>query len=121
MDPVSGQAVKGPTAVLKSAAKLAQKRLSNGGSLLLEFSSAAIADKHSRSMAQALCETYLRMGGIEMQLSCSSVDELLEARKHPERYRDLVVRVAGYSDFFVRLSPDLQNYIIEREKHVLGA
>jgi len=120
MDPVSGQAVRGPTAVLNSAAKLSQTRFSNGGSLLLEFSRSVIADECGRLAARSLCEAYFRMGGIEIQLSCSSAEQLMEAREHPERYRDLVVRVAGYSDFFVRLDPALQNYIIEREKHTLS-
>ena len=119
MDPVSGRAVRGPTAVLKSAAKLDQQRLSNGGSLLLEFSPSVLSNARDRAKAQDLCQTYFHMGGIELQLSCSSVEQLMEAKKHPEQFSDLVVRVAGYSDFFVRLNPALQDYIIEREKHVL--
>ena len=119
MDPVSGCAARGPTAALKSASKLSQKRLSNGGSLLLEFAPSVMASAQGRTAAQHLCETYFRMGGVELQLSCSSVEQLLEAKKHPDRFQDLVVRVAGYSDFFVRLSPGLQDYIIEREKHVV--
>ncbi|HEY3417701.1 MAG TPA: glycine radical domain-containing protein, partial [Armatimonadota bacterium] len=119
MDPVSGKAINGPTAVLNSAAGLCQHRLSNGGSLLLEFSTNVLKDPQGCAAAQALCETYLQMGGIELQLSCASVEQLLAAREHPEQYRDLVVRIAGYSDFFVRVSPELQAYIIEREKHVM--
>lgn len=117
MDPVSGQAVRGPTAVLKSAAKLAQDRLANGGSLLLEFAPSVMADPGTRATAQALCESYFRMGGIQLQLSSSSVAQLRAAQRDPEHHRDLVVRVAGYSDFFTRLTPDLQEYIIRREKH----
>ena len=121
MDPVSGRATRGPTAVLNSAARLAQARLANGGSLLLEFTPSVLADACSRAAAQALCEGYFRQGGIELQLSCASAEQLEEARRHPGQYADLVVRVAGYSDFFVRLAPDLQDYIITREKHALGA
>lgn len=121
MDPVSGQALAGPTAVLRSAAKLAQTRLSNGGSLLLEFSASTLADPASRLAALALIEGYLRMSGIELQVSCASVERLLAAQRDPDSYRDMVVRVAGYSDFFVRQSPDLQRYIIEREKHAVRA
>lgn len=119
MDPVSGKAVNGPTAVLNSAAALRQHRLANGGSLLLEFSPNVLKDPQGCATAQSLCETYLHMGGIELQLSCSSVEQLLAAREHPEQYGDLVVRIAGYSDFFVRVSAELQAYIIEREKHAV--
>jgi formate C-acetyltransferase len=120
MDPVAGQALAGPTAVLRSAAKLDQTRLANGGSLLLEFAESTLAEPASRLAALSLCEGYLRMGGIEIQLSCASVERLLAAQRNPEAYRDLVVRIAGYSDFFVRVCPELQRTIIEREKHIVS-
>ena len=51
-----------------------------------------------------------------MQISCQSVDELLDAQIHPERHRDLMVRVTGYSGIFVDMSKEMQNYVIERLK-----
>lgn len=119
LDPVSGQATAGPTAVIHSVLGLPHRRFSNGASMLLEFTADTLADAASRAKAQALCETYLKLGGIELQLSASSRARLLAARDHPAEHTDLVVRVAGYSDFFVRLDPAFQAYIIEREKHVL--
>jgi formate C-acetyltransferase len=98
---------------------LPHRRFANGGSLLLEFTADTLADPDTRAKAQALCESYLHLGGIELQLSASSRARLLAARDHPSEHADLVVRVAGYSDFFVRLSPAIQAYIIEREKHTV--
>ncbi|MHB9130765.1 MAG: pyruvate formate lyase family protein [Armatimonadota bacterium] len=120
MDPCSGQAKCGPTAVLASAMKLDQRRLNNGGSMLIEFAPSVFDNPETRAKAQALCEGYFRAGGIELQLSRSTVEQLEEARRHPEQYADLVVRVAGYSDFFVRLDPLLQEYVIGREKHAVS-
>ncbi len=120
MDPSTGQATHGPTAVLRSAARLPQQRFANGGSLLLEFAPEIIADDVTRQAAQALCEGYFTLGGIELQLSTADVARLEAAQAHPERYADLSVRVAGYSNFFVRLTPELQAYVMAREKHRLG-
>jgi pyruvate-formate lyase len=119
MDPSSGQATVGPTAAIRSVLKLDHQRLTNGGAFLLEFMPSFVNDANARDKIQSLCETYLSEGGIEMQVSCSSLDELLAARKDPEKHRDLVVRVAGYSDYFVRLEPLIQDYIIQREKHLI--
>ncbi len=121
MDPVSGHAAQGPTAVMQAAARLDQKQFANGGSLLVEFDGATMADPAGAAATQHLCETYFRMGGIELQLSAASPELLRAAQETPDRYADLSVRIAGYSDFFVRQSPDLQDYIIGREKHRVTA
>jgi formate C-acetyltransferase len=57
------------------------------------------------------------MDGHHMQFNVVTADTLREAQKHPEKYRDLIVRVAGYSDYFVDLNVDLQNEIIRRTEH----
>ena len=80
-------------------------------------------ERHSRwastysSTARRLIETYLRRGGFEMQVNVVSRDTLLAAREHPEQYRDLLVRVAGYSDYFTKLSPKMQKEVIARTEH----
>jgi formate C-acetyltransferase len=117
LDPITGRAVHGPTAVVRSVTRLPHRRFANGGSMLLEFSTGTLADPDTRGRVQALCDAYLRLGGIELQLSAATRDRLEAARRDPDAHRDLVVRVAGYSDFFTRLTPDLQDYIIDREKH----
>jgi pyruvate-formate lyase len=66
-----------------------------------------------------LVRTYMRRGGFEIQVNVVSNDTLRAAQAHPEQYSDLVVRVAGYSDYFVKLSPSMQDEIIARTEHVL--
>ena len=64
-------------------------------------------------------ETYLRRGGFEVQVNVVDKETLLAARQHPEQYRDLVVRIGGYSDYFVGLSEEMQAEIILRTEHAL--
>ena len=63
----------------------------------------------------------MRRGSFEMQVNVVSRDTLLAAREHPEPYRDLLVRVAGYSDYFTRLSPKMQEEVIARTGHEMLA
>ena len=65
-------------------------------------------------MLGRIAAAYFDNGGLHMQISCLSVDELKDAQLHPERHRDLMVRVTGYSGVFVDMGRDVQNYIIER-------
>lgn len=58
--------------------------------------------------------TYLERGGFETQINVVSRETLLDAREHPERYRDLVVRIGGYCDYFTRLSPEMQDELLQR-------
>jgi formate C-acetyltransferase len=62
----------------------------------------------------ALIKTYFDLGGYHVQFNCVSSKTLLEAQRHPEKYRDLVVRVAGFSAFFVHLDREVQDEIIKR-------
>ena len=71
----------------------------------------------SCSKAAALIETYLRRGGFEIQLNVVDRETLLRAQADPESYRDLVVRIGGYSDYFVKLSPQMQSEILLRTAH----
>ena len=64
-------------------------------------------------------ETYLKRGGFEVQVNVVDKATLLAAREHPEQYRDLVVRIGGYSDYFCGLSPEMQQEIILRTEHEL--
>jgi formate C-acetyltransferase len=66
-----------------------------------------------------LIRTYFRLGGHHMQFNVVSADTLRAAQEHPEQYRNLVVRVAGYSDYFIRLSRDLQDEIVSRAEQGL--
>ena len=113
ISPVQGADHKGPTAVLKSAAKIDHIR--TGGTLLNQkFSPGFFNGEESIKKVTALIRSYFKMDGHHIQFNVVSATTLREAQKHPEKYRDLIVRVAGYSDYFNDLGEDLQNEIIHR-------
>ena len=113
ISPVQGADRKGPTAVLKSAAKIDHIR--TGGTLLNQKFSPQILDSDEGidKVAQ-LIRAYFRMDGHHIQFNVVTADTLRAAQKEPEKHRDLIVRVAGYSDYFVDLGESLQNEIIRR-------
>ncbi len=116
ISPVQGTDLNGPTAVIKSAAKIDHIR--TGGTLLNQKFTPQILDSDEgiNKVAQ-LVRTYFKMDGHHIQFNVIDVDTLRKAQKHPEQYKDLIVRVAGYSDYFVDLNEDLQNEIIKRTEH----
>ena len=116
ISPVQGCDTKGPTAVIRSAAKLDHIR--TGGTLLNQkFSPSFFEDEESIPKLGSLVRSYFRMDGHHIQFNVVSVETLRDAQLHPEKYRDLIVRVAGYSDYFNDLGEDLQNEIINRTAH----
>ena len=116
ISPVQGADRKGPTAVIKSAAKMDHVR--TGGTLLNQkFTPHLLADEDGIDKLAHLIRTYFMLDGHHIQLNVISADTLRDAQKHPEKYRDLIVRVAGYSDYFVDVGVDLQNEIIKRTEH----
>jgi len=113
ISPFQGADTKGPTAVLKSAAKI--DHLRTGGTLLNQkFSPGFFENEEAIKKLTALIRSYFRMNGHHIQFNVVSASTLKDAQKHPEKYRDLIVRVAGYSDYFNDLGEDLQNEIIRR-------
>jgi pyruvate formate-lyase/glycerol dehydratase family glycyl radical enzyme len=117
VSPVQGADRHGPTAVIKSVAKMDHVR--TGGTLLNQkFTPQLLADKQGLEKLLHLVRAYFKMDGHHVQFNVVSADTLREAQRHPERYRDLIVRVAGYSDYFVDLSMELQNEIIQRTEHL---
>lgn len=116
MSPVQGADHLGPTAVLKSAAKI--DHLITGGTLLNQkFSPQILADEDGINKLADLIRAYFKMDGHHIQFNVVSAETLRRAQKEPEKYRDLIVRVAGYSDYFVDLGVDLQDEIIKRTEH----
>lgn len=116
VSPVQGADRKGPTAVVKSVAKIDHVR--TGGTLLNQkFTPQLLADDVGIDKLGQLVRTYFKLDGHHIQFNVVSSEMLRDAQKHPERYRDLIVRVAGYSDYFVDLGVDLQNEIIKRTEH----
>ena len=116
ISPVQGADRKGPTAVLKSAAKLDHIR--TGGTLLNQkFTPQLLSDDEGIAKMRHLIRTYFKMDGHHIQFNVVTAETLRAAQRHPEKYRNLIVRVAGYSDYFVGLGVDLQNEIIKRTEH----
>jgi len=113
ISPVQGSDYNGPTAVVKSAAKI--DHLRTGGTLLNQkFTPHLLADEEGINKLVSLIRSYFKMDGHHIQFNVVNADVLRDAQKHPEKYRDLIVRVAGYSDYFVDLGIQLQNEIIRR-------
>lgn len=117
ISPVQGADRKGPTAVIKSAAKI--DHLKTGGTLLNQkFTPHFLDSEEGINNILHLVRSYFKMDGHHIQFNVVSADTLRKAQKSPEEYRDLIVRVAGYSDYFVNLGIDLQNEIIERTEQL---
>jgi len=116
ISPFQGTDLYGPTAVIKSASKI--DHLRTGGTLLNQkFTPSFFENEDNYAKLCALIRSYFRMDGHHIQFNVVEVDTLKEAQKQPEKYKDLIVRVAGYSDYFNDLGEDLQNEIIRRSEH----
>ncbi len=114
ISPVQQRDISGPTAVLKSVATIDQMKFSNGTLLNMKFHPTALSNETGRAKLIALIRTYFALGGMEMQFNIVSAKVLREAQKTPEEYRDLVVRIAGFSAYFVELYKASQDDIIKR-------
>jgi trans-4-hydroxy-L-proline dehydratase len=116
ISPVQGVDRQGPTAVLRSAAKI--DHLHTGGTLLNQkFSPDFFKDETAIQKVSSLVRSYFRMNGHHIQFNVVSAATLRDAQKNPQNHRNLIVRVAGYSDYFNDLGVDLQNEIILRTEH----
>ena len=113
ISPEKGADTHGPTAVIKSCSKM--DHLSTGGTLLNQkFTPSVVAGKEGLDNMANLILAYFNMDGHHIQFNVIDRETLIEAQKHPEEYKDLIVRVAGYSDHFRNLSKALQDEIINR-------
>ncbi|HVN95182.1 MAG TPA: pyruvate formate lyase family protein [Syntrophorhabdaceae bacterium] len=113
VSPVQGMDVNGPTAMIKSAAKIdhtpMQATLFN-----MKFHPSALASEEDMKKLAFLIKTYFDLGGKHVQFNVVDSGTLVAAKKEPEKHKDLIVRVAGYSAYFVKLTPPIQNEIISR-------
>ena len=114
LSPSNGAEKRGPTAVLKSAAKIDHTKISNGSSLNLKMNPVLIRTTDGRKKLIALLKTYFELGGMHVQLNVISNRILRDAQTHPDKYQDLVVRVSGYSAYFTDLGKAIQDDIIAR-------
>ena len=115
--PAHGSDSHGPTAVIKSLGKLDQTK--SGGTLLnVRFTPQLFKRDEDVRKCASMIRTYFRLGGHHIQFNVVDTDMLLDAQKHPDNYRDLLVRVAGYSDYFNDMTEQLQNEIIARTENI---
>ncbi len=118
--PSSGTDRSGPTAVMKSITKLRTDQILGGVLLNQKMTPAVLESQESRKKLASLLHAFFdELKGWHIQYNIVDRETLLDAQKRPEEYRDLVVRVAGYSAFFTNLSPDTQNDIIARTEQTL--
>ena len=118
ISPVQGSDTNGPTAVIRSAAKM--DHISTGGTLLNQkLTPSSVAGEKGLNHMADLIRAYFNLDGHHIQFNVIDRKVLLEAQKHPEEYKDLIVRVAGYSDHFRNLSRALQDEIIDRTEQAI--
>jgi formate C-acetyltransferase len=116
ISPVQGADRHGPTAVIKSASKM--DHLKAGGTLLnMKLSPGLVNNEDALEKWKDLVRSYFKMDGHHVQFNVVRAETLRKAQKNPEEHRDLIVRVAGYSDYFSDLALDLQEEIIARTEH----
>lgn len=111
--------LKGPISVIKSFIKPNLTRTINGGPLTMEFHSSLFTDKESQSKVAMLVKSFIDLGGHQFQLNAVNREELLEAQKHPENYRNLIVRIWGWSAYFVELDREYQDHVIKRQEYTV--
>jgi pyruvate formate-lyase/glycerol dehydratase family glycyl radical enzyme len=119
LSPTQGRDTKGPTAVLLSATKMNHLEHAEHSLHNMKIMPSTVRSREGIKKFLSLIRTYFDRGGWHLQFNMISRQTLLEAQQNPEQYRDLVVRVAGYSAFFVDLSREVQDDIIKRTEHEL--
>ena len=114
--PCQGRELNGPTASIISSTKWDHSKFIGGVAVNLKFSKHSLGEELVNTL-MALVKTYMDRGGFELQINVTDNETLKKAIAEPEKYRDLVVRIGGYSDYFVKLSPKMQEEVILRTSH----
>ena len=118
--PASGCDRDGPTSCIRSVAGIDHRLFQNGSVFNMSFTPDILEGNANRRKFRELIRTFFAMGGFQMQFNLVGASVLREAQAYPERYRDLIVRVAGYCSYFVDESPQVQEQIIERTLHQIS-
>ena len=105
---------KGPVSILRSFAKPDLSKTINGGPLTLELHDTVFRTPDSIRKVAMLVKSFMDMGGHQLQLNAVNKETMLDAQRHPENYRNLIVRVWGWSGYFVELDKEYQDHIIQR-------
>ena len=111
--------MKGPLSVIQSFTKPDFTENTNGGPLTLEFAASMFKDEDSVRKVAALVKAYIDMGGHQMQLNAVNTEKLKAAQAHPEEYRQLVVRIWGWSAYFVELDQEYQDHVLRRQQYTV--
>ena len=109
--------VKGPVSVIASMTKPHFENAMNGGPLTLEFDQSVFADEDGVEKVGLLVKNFIDRGGHQLQLNTVNLDRMLDAQKHPENYGQLVVRIWGWSAYFVELDKEFQDHVIARQAY----
>jgi len=116
--PAQGREHKGPTASILSSTSWPHEKFIGGIAVNLKFSKKLFSEESLDKLIDLVRVFFLR-GGFELQINVVDREKLLAAQKNPDQYRDLVVRIGGYSDYFTNLSPTMQDEVILRTEHTL--
>jgi formate C-acetyltransferase len=119
VSPAQGTDVNGPTASIKSVANLEHVNFAQGTIFNMKMNPATLESKAGMTKWADMIRTYFDLGGWEIQFNVVDAETLKEAQKHPDDYKDLVVRVVGYSAFFNELEKSVQDDIISRTEHAV--
>lgn len=111
--------VKGPVSVIASMTKQHFENAINGGPLTLEFHQSVFSDDDGIEKIGILVKTFIDRGGHQLQLNTVNIATLLDAQKHPEKYKQLVVRIWGWSAYFVELDKEYQDHVIKRQVYAI--
>lgn len=111
--------INGPVSVIQSFSKQNFKRAANGGPLTLEFHSSMFSDADSVKKVALFVKSYMDMGGMQLQLNAVNLEKLRDAQRHPEAHRQLVVRIWGWSAYFVELDRAYQDHVMRRQEYQL--
>jgi len=111
--------VRGPISVLQAFSGIDYRRICNGGPITMEIADAAFSDPEALIKCGMLVRTFAQLGCQQLQLNTLNAEKLLDAKRHPERHRNLIVRVWGWSGYFCELAPEYQDHVIARCQHRL--
>ena len=109
--------VKGPVSVIASMTKPHFSNAINGGPLTLEFHQSVFADEDGIAKVGLLVKNFIDRGGHQLQLNTVNLEKMLDAQKNPEKYKQLVVRIWGWSAYFVELDKEYQDHVIARQAY----
>jgi formate C-acetyltransferase len=109
--------VRGPLSVLQAFSHLDYSRICNGGPITMELSDSVFSDPEGITKCAMLVRTFAQLDCQQLQLNTINLDTLLDAQKHPERHRNLIVRVWGWSGYFCELASEYQEHVINRQRY----